>query len=393
MRKCEYHPHAPSKACRVCKALQVPVPPPALPTSTLTAPKKQGIIPIHGDKHSFNLSTLIRKNMYASHYFNDLMNLPSFNEVIAELETHCRYIEPWTIGTTNSPSTLFCCLYRVFHFKISEGQMKFMLEHANVHVKCLAALFLRIVGEPSELWPRLKTYLTDPQCVSVNMNVTITFGEFVEQLLSEQSYYGVQLPRIPVLTQRTLAQMCQSIPARRQRFAQFSAASLPKDTAVIVYLDDGSVVRAVLKHIQGRKVQVALDSGEIMHAGLDEISLPGNPVAQSNVINWAKQREQDRSLSDSNSDYSRRPQSYKSALSLPMVVGTKRPRSRSPSPVRDLTVVRIPSEPSAAQLLRLEELKRKYCEERAEGQDLATGLQANRRYAADVLGPETHNLG
>jgi len=226
----------------------------------------------------------------------------------------------------------------------------------------------------------------------VNLNVTITFGEFVEQLLAEQSYYGVQLPRIPVLDQRTLAQLCVSIPARRQRFIQLSAAPLPKDTPVTVHLDDGSVVSAMLKHIQGRKVQVALDSGEIMHAGLDEISLPGNPVIQSDVANLAKQREVDRSLSDSKSDYSRRPQSYKSALSLPMAVGTKRPRSRSPSPVRDLTVVRMPAEPSAAQLLRLEELKRKYCE-RAEGQDLATGLQANRRHAADVLGPETHNLG
>ena len=394
MSKCEYHPYTPSTTCRVCKSFQGPTPLPAAFTSApAAAPKKQGIIPIHGDKHSFNLSTLIRKNMYASRYFNDLMNLSSFNEVIAELETHCKYVEPWTIGTTNSPSTLFCCLYRIFHFKVSEGQMKFMLEHANVYVRCLGAMYLRIVGDPAELWPRLKAYLTDTQTVSVSMNVTISFGEYVEQLLSEQSYYGVQLPRIPVLCQRELAKLCLSIPARRQRFAQLTATSLPKDTRLVVYLDDGSVVNGLLKHIQGRKVQVTLDSGEIMHVGLDEVSLSGNVVMQSDLDSLVKQREVDRSLSDSRSDYSRRPQSYKSALSLPLVVGTKRTRSRSPSPVRDLSVVTEPAEPSAAQLLRLDELKRKYCEEKAEGQDLAAGLQANQRYAADVLGPETHHLG
>ena len=396
MEKCEFHPVTASKTCRICRSLQgsEPVKPGFQSVVSGSAPKKQGVIPVHGDKHSFNLSTLVRKNMYASRYFNDLMNLKSFNEVVSELETHCRYVEPWTIGSTSSPSTLFCCLYRIFHFKISEGQMKFMLEHPNVYLRCLGALYLRILSDPTELWSRLKSFLTDSQPVNVNLNTTITFGEFIEQLLVEQSYYGVQLPRIPVLCQRELAKLCLLIPGKRARFKEITAVSLEKDTPVVVFMDDGSVLHAKFKNIQGRKAQIALESGEMVHVDVCDVAKQGGFLGNwtsGDLESRVKQQEIEKSLAETKLDYAKRPQSYKSALSQPMEVGTKRRRSRSNSPVRDITVV--PAPPSPSHFARLEELKRLYCSDSRQGHDLSSVLQPSTHHSKDLLAPEKHSLG
>lgn len=39
---------------------------------------------------------------------------------------------------------------------------------------------------------------------SVDKNLTTTFGQYVEQILSDKNYFNIVLPRIPVLMHRDI---------------------------------------------------------------------------------------------------------------------------------------------------------------------------------------------
>jgi pre-mRNA-splicing factor 38B len=117
---------------------------------------------IYGDGVTCNLNSLLHNNILSCQYFKDqLMNL-GFNEIIDIIIQHVKYAEPWTIGTNGIPSTLFCCLYKFMIMRLSEQQVKFLINNQDSpYVRCSGFLYIRYLCDPNDLWSWMSPYLLD----------------------------------------------------------------------------------------------------------------------------------------------------------------------------------------------------------------------------------------
>jgi PRP38 family len=316
--KCTFHPINPSAKCRVCKTLGTTAETPKVPQLELKKPeKKHGLMPIWGDKKTWNISALMRKNVLSSIYFNELYPMRELSEVINEILKHAKSIEPWIPGTCYTPSSLFCCLIKLFMMKLTEGQIRYMIDHKSCYVRVAGFLYLRFLSNPQELWDRFNYYTIDSQVIDGTKSMTI--GQFLKKILTEQDYYGLQLPRIPMSIQTIINAKCAQILSRRERFEKNCAKVFEKDSQVIVYLDE--VQSGVFKHRDGDKVHVQVN-GKDLHVSLGDIDdhyTYDNALNEPNSINI---------LADSRKEYMKKPVSYKDALMFQ--ISSKRPRSPSP---------------------------------------------------------------
>lgn len=62
-------------------------------------------------------------NILASEYFKSLHELKTVPEVIDELSQYAQHAEPYCSGSSRAPSTLFCCLYKLFTMKLTQKQV------------------------------------------------------------------------------------------------------------------------------------------------------------------------------------------------------------------------------------------------------------------------------
>lgn len=116
----------------------------------------------HGDSVTGNLNPLIFNNIISFQYFKEVVANKNFNEIINEIATNAHYAEPWAIGASGIPSTIFCCLYKLVLIKLTESQVQFMLNNTeNTYVRCAGFLYVRYLSEPKKLYEILNPYLTD----------------------------------------------------------------------------------------------------------------------------------------------------------------------------------------------------------------------------------------
>ncbi len=86
---------------------------------------KDAPMPVHGDAVTFNLNIVLRDSIVHSQYFRELLNKRSFQEVAAahqmmeEVVTTVKHVEPWVQPGSSLPSTMFCCLYRLLLMRLS----------------------------------------------------------------------------------------------------------------------------------------------------------------------------------------------------------------------------------------------------------------------------------
>src|SRR5574343_345256 len=113
---CKLHPITPSPRCRICKKSAVTEEKTENNEKLLKKPEnKHGPMQVWGDKNTWNISSLMRKNVLSSAYFNkELFHLRDLSEVIDQINKHVQSIEPWIKGTCNNPSSLFCILIKLF---------------------------------------------------------------------------------------------------------------------------------------------------------------------------------------------------------------------------------------------------------------------------------------
>ncbi|EAA21921.1 hypothetical protein, partial [Plasmodium yoelii yoelii] len=72
---------------------------------------------------TYNVNNLLRNNILSSEYFRSLITLKTFKEVLDEILSYADHAEPYCIGSTRAPSTLFCCLYKLFTMHLSKKQV------------------------------------------------------------------------------------------------------------------------------------------------------------------------------------------------------------------------------------------------------------------------------
>lgn len=322
-QKCKFHPITPSPRCRVCKSGPGETESAQNEAQLKKPESRHGLMPIWGDKNTWNISSLMRKNVFASAYFNkELFNLRDLTSVLEEVKKHAQSIEPWIKGSCNTPSTLFCILIKLFILKLTEGQLRFVLDSANPFIKIVGILYIRFLAEPSELWDRLKdlTLCSDPI-----PGHSLSISDLINQVLSAQDYYSLQLPRIPVKIQSLLNKKLSEIPQRNTRFLTNLQKSFEKDSTVYLYSDDP--VPVIFKAKDGHKVHIQLN-GKDLHVHLSEID---DTYFSPQALSLSTPKV----FAENRSEYSKRNISYTENLifKVPAIRPRSRSRSNSPKPV------------------------------------------------------------
>eukprot|EP00842_Homolaphlyctis_polyrhiza_P007065 jgi/Hompol1/948/HPOL_003324-RA len=117
---------------------------------------------VWGNKDTMNLHNVLYLNILASPYFKSLYDKKTYHEVIDEIFYNVSSLEPFFKGTNASSAS--CLLFKLFTLKLTERQMEGMLNHADSpFIRAIGFLYLRYVGQPSELWDWFSPYLDDEE--------------------------------------------------------------------------------------------------------------------------------------------------------------------------------------------------------------------------------------
>ena len=67
----------------------------------------------YGNTTTYNVESVLRKNIVDSEYFRDTcMKLTTWEEVVDEIFYTVQDVEPWMSGNARGASSAFCLLYR-----------------------------------------------------------------------------------------------------------------------------------------------------------------------------------------------------------------------------------------------------------------------------------------
>ncbi|KAI9356248.1 putative RNA binding protein [Zopfochytrium polystomum] len=180
-----------------------------------------------GNAETMNLNNILYQNIIASPYFKSLYEKKTYHEVLDEIVRNVTTLEPFLKGT--HASTAFCLLYKLWTLRLTIKQMTGILNHKDSpHVRALGLLYLRYVGDPSELWDWYVDYLDDETEVRAEGGVkakVITIGKMCHMLLMEPKWFGTILPRIPVPIARDIEKKLKEYHASYQEEFQTERAN------------------------------------------------------------------------------------------------------------------------------------------------------------------------
>lgn len=323
---------------------------PVDPTELQLPEIPRGAIPLTAKGDNFNMNTMLVQNILESAYTKQLIP-KDFQELLGEIYNHTEHVEPYSVGTSRTPSTPWCVLYKMLCMRLTRNQMRMMLNHQDsVYIRAVGFLYLRLATDPKELWDWYEPYLDDDMEITPAANPAskTTLGKYVQSLLTEQKYYGVMLPRIPVMTARDLntrillreeaaqraivnAQYSHKFKKGTKVEAMFSednqwyAATLGDEVYEgvfhVVYDNYGNSEERPLGYIRLTEVEEA--------AAAKGRSTSRGRSSYNDVAKRVLERERSKALA-TGKDYAQRPASYKGSLSLKMDRYTTRDRSRSP---------------------------------------------------------------
>eukprot|EP01116_Phalansterium_solitarium_P023210 TRINITY_DN8015_c0_g1_i2.p1 TRINITY_DN8015_c0_g1~~TRINITY_DN8015_c0_g1_i2.p1 ORF type:complete len:269 (-),score=90.27 TRINITY_DN8015_c0_g1_i2:107-913(-) len=156
---------------------------------------------VWGNQTTMNMENVLQLNIQASPYFKGLFEYKTYHEVLQEIYTEVRSVDPWILGAAKTPSTAFCLLFKLFTLRLTVKQLQGMLDSTrSVYARALGFLYLRYSTTPKDLWEWFEPYLDDEQMIQPRgpTSKAVPFGRFILQLLTELKYYETILPRIPV---------------------------------------------------------------------------------------------------------------------------------------------------------------------------------------------------
>jgi len=169
---------------------------------------------------TYNLNYLLRENILASEYFKSLYRFKTYHEVVDEIYHYVKNAEPYCPGNSRAPSTLFCCLYKFFTMRLTERQVRGLLDHVDSpYIRCTGFLYLRYVHPPERLWRWYEPYFLDDEEFVPGFDGTrkTTIGEYVEGLVTGERYFSTVLPRLPVRIQNQYGSQLMALEQHRKR--------------------------------------------------------------------------------------------------------------------------------------------------------------------------------
>ena len=97
----------------------------------------------HGNRSTYNIETVLRKNIVDSEYWrNTCAKLQTWEEVVDQIFYDVIHVEPWMSGNARGASSAFGLLYRLCQLQPSEEQVDALLTHED-------SPYIRAVGRLS----------------------------------------------------------------------------------------------------------------------------------------------------------------------------------------------------------------------------------------------------
>mmetsp|Transcript_5054 Transcript_5054/g.5734 ORF Transcript_5054/g.5734 Transcript_5054/m.5734 type:complete len:485 (+) Transcript_5054:351-1805(+) len=207
------------------------------------ASKRKNLVPMKHDSN-YNVNTLLAKNIRESKYFKDLFEKTTFAQVVDEIYYKVDHVEPWMQAPSNTPSTAFCLLYKLFTMKMTNKQMNSLLNHGDSpYIRALGFLYLRYTCPPDQLWDWIEPFIKDEELFKpqTGSSQKVTIGNWLQGLLENQKYYRTLLPRIPKKIEldiqvKVLKQVSPGVVARVETQVKSYGKSF--------HIRSGSIVRA-----------------------------------------------------------------------------------------------------------------------------------------------------
>merc|ERR1719210_3237225 len=120
------------------------------------------------------------------------------------------------------PSAFFCGVFRLLTLKLTEGQLRGLLNNRSRWVRCAGFVFVRLGVHQDRYWELLSDALMDqeefvpfPDWGGEHMSE----GQYVEQLLTKEKYCDLNLPRIAAAQRRSINERLVLYDQFRRRYA------------------------------------------------------------------------------------------------------------------------------------------------------------------------------
>lgn len=324
--------------------------------------KASGIRPAFevSNKGTYNFNSMLRDQVLKSTYFKSLLNIDTFEGILDDLFQYCDSAEVYASGTTTTPSTLFCCLFRFFTLEISHDELMQLCDNKeSPYARCAGLLYIRFGAEQKELWEWLGDYCLDDQefVPSKQGNAySITVGEYVEALIMDERYFDTALPRVPVGIKKKLEEKVAPLTQyRRRNLANKRELDKFRVTGTRVEANshgdwlDGKIV-SLNESVPSRvMVKVKLEDGkeEVLHLGKVILKEAGGDAKKGRdrsrsprrgrgtspdwtrdrgkpdqeLIDELRARVRERAVCHSGKDYARRPIGFMSGLAMKRDMG------------------------------------------------------------------------
>ena len=111
-------------------------------------------------------------------------------------------------GVSNAgvPSACAMLLFKLYILQLTTSQVKRLITHPDSpYIRAVGFLYLRHVVDPKTLFAWCEPHLHDQEKFSVlGDGFAIPVGRFVTQLLTQQEFHDVMLPRLPVPVKREI---------------------------------------------------------------------------------------------------------------------------------------------------------------------------------------------
>lgn len=366
---------------------------------------------------TFGFSGLLQTHVVECAHFKSLLTLETFEQLVEETYQFANSVEPYMANSGTLPSALFCCLYRFFTMSLDSRNLKRLIESPeSPYIRCCGFLYVRFGLPHDQLLGWLGEYLIDDEEFkpSPDSDYKTTIGEYVETLLSQDKYYNTVLPRLPMVTKRSVEERLAPLAQNRKRMQAnkhiidvFREPGLRVECNVGGEWLHGSVIELDEDPPNRPKVRVRLDDGSEEYVHLGKVILADRSAGRGRsrsrgrrqqghtggggrsrsrskhdwsrekgrsdkeLIDEMRSREREKAVCATGKDYARKPVGYKAACALPREQGaasyrlmeeetfvpmSRQKTRRSPTPERENLGRRVSAEHQA----RMQQLFEKY---------------------------------
>ena len=189
--------------------------------------QKDGLAVICGDR--MGLEQKLATNIEEDYYFTGtLCKMNTFEQLCEEAKQEgCKHVYAWggmrgdyrradnivlggktcenNVHVNRSPARLWCILYRMFTLRLSEAQLKYLLENnSKIQHRSLGVLYVRFTQPHEDHLQWVKhLFRGSDDVVQVcpagqRTGTSTTICNFARNVFLEMKYLGTQFPRIPV---------------------------------------------------------------------------------------------------------------------------------------------------------------------------------------------------